>query len=292
MTCARRRRTTLRGLHPQNARTVSGTQIECWCPGFPRARRQGARHPQNSLPDVMNHNLKPCRACTREARPGADYAFSLNLLKNSGTVSPSHQKRPDGGLGRNRRRNSRCDARHARSRIDMLTIGQYLAPSTSHLPVRPLRIPTPSRCSSKRPGKWASATPPWAHWCRSSYHADRCSCGRRCLKPQVCRLFLVLTRRPRSAFACIAPPAIPSMGACWRHAYHHTSLTAATPAAFCHTCTTTSLPPPIKSACKCRRFCLNPPLQVRRHEAASRYRLIKPVFPLGRGCSRRSLPTA
>jgi lipoic acid synthetase len=55
-------------------------------------------------PDVMNHNLETVPRLYKEARPGSDYAFSLNLLKKFKALHPAHphQERADGGPGRDR----------------------------------------------------------------------------------------------------------------------------------------------------------------------------------------------
>jgi lipoic acid synthetase len=50
--------------------------------------------------------------------------------------------------------------------VDMLTIGQYLMPSGDHLPVRRYVHPdTSSRCTRKKPTRWASCMRPSARWC-------------------------------------------------------------------------------------------------------------------------------
>ena len=58
--------------------------------------------------------------------------------------------------------------------IDMLTIGQYLAPSGHHLPVRRYVHPDTFKMFERRGARrWASRTPPSARMVRSSYHADQ-----------------------------------------------------------------------------------------------------------------------
>ena len=55
----------------------------------------------------------------------------------------------------------------------MLTIGQYLAPSGHHLPVRRYVHPTPSRCSRPKRRRWSFNHAAVGALVRSSYHADK-----------------------------------------------------------------------------------------------------------------------
>jgi hypothetical protein len=52
--------------------------------------------------------------------------------------------------------------------IDMLTIGQYLAPSGHHLPVRRYVHPDTFKMFEREARPWASAMPPWARWCAAA----------------------------------------------------------------------------------------------------------------------------
>ena len=88
-----------------------GTQIEVLVPDF-RGRDDRALNILNAAPpDVMNHNLETAPRLYKEARPGSDYQFSLNLLKKFKALHPGH-----GWLGRNGRRSAAGDAGHARPR--------------------------------------------------------------------------------------------------------------------------------------------------------------------------------
>lgn len=44
-------------------------------------------------PDVMNHNLETAPRLYKEARPGSDYQFSLNLLKKFKALHPRSRPR-------------------------------------------------------------------------------------------------------------------------------------------------------------------------------------------------------
>jgi lipoic acid synthetase len=91
-----------------------------------------------ALPDVMNHNLETVPRLYKQARPGADYAHSLNFLKAFKERYP-HVPTKSGlmvGLGETDEEIIE-ELRDMRAHnIDLLTIGQYLAPSNHHLPVQ------------------------------------------------------------------------------------------------------------------------------------------------------------
>lgn len=102
-------------------------------------------------PDVMNHNLETVPRLYEQARPGADYAHSLRPLQS---FKPRHPHIPTkSGL--------------------MLTLGQYLQPTTGHLPV--LRYVEPARFADFEREAMAmgfrhAACGPLV---RSTYHADQ-----------------------------------------------------------------------------------------------------------------------
>ncbi len=94
-------------------------------------------------PDVFNHNLETPRALYREVRPGADYDWSLDLLKRFKAQHPDIPTKSGIMLGLGETfgqvEETLNDLRaHA---VDMVTIGQYLQPTAHHHPV--LRYWTP-----------------------------------------------------------------------------------------------------------------------------------------------------
>ena len=126
-------------------------------------------------PDVFNHNLETVPRLYRQSRPGANYAWSLKLLKDY------KQRRPDVltksglmvGLGETKEEIFDVMRDMRDHDIDMLTIGQYLQPSKDHLPVE--RYVHPDEFDeytalAKELGFTRSACGPLV---RSSYHADK-----------------------------------------------------------------------------------------------------------------------
>jgi hypothetical protein len=88
-----------------------------WCPTSAAAWTSPSTS-SATLPDVLNHNMETVPRLYKQARPGADYAHSLELLKAFKARVPegADQVRPDGRPGRNRRGDPRSDARPARPR--------------------------------------------------------------------------------------------------------------------------------------------------------------------------------
>jgi lipoic acid synthetase len=152
-----------------------GTQIEVLVPDFRGRLDVALENLSAAPPDVMNHNLETVPRLYKQARPGADYAHSLKLLKDFKQRFP-HVPTKSGlmvGLGE-------TDAeilevmRDLRAHgVEMLTVGQYLQPSGGHLPV--LRYVDPAvfkqfeRAAAELGFRHAACGP----MVRSSYHADQ-----------------------------------------------------------------------------------------------------------------------
>ena len=91
----------------------------------------------NTPPDVFNHNLETVPRLYKKARPGADYAWSLDLLARYKELQPSVLTKSGLMLGLGETYEEVVEVmRDCREhRVDMLTLGQYLQPSRDHLPV-------------------------------------------------------------------------------------------------------------------------------------------------------------
>ena len=126
-------------------------------------------------PDVMNHNLETVPRLYRSARPGGDYAHSLQLLKQFKSSHPAVPTKSGlmVGLGETDEEILAVMRDLRAHDVDMLTIGQYLQPSPHHLPVE--RYVDPSifkeyEFQAERMGFRHAAIGPLV---RSSYHADQ-----------------------------------------------------------------------------------------------------------------------
>jgi len=151
------------------------TRIEVLVPDFRGRLELALEVLSEAPPDVMNHNLETVPRLYKQARPGADYANSLDLLKYFKKRWP-HIPTKSGlmvGLGESDEEIVAVMRDLRAHQVDMLTIGQYLQPSAHHLPV--VRYVEPAVFDeyarlAKQMGFSHAASGPLV---RSSYHADQ-----------------------------------------------------------------------------------------------------------------------
>ena len=151
------------------------TKIEILTPDF-RGRLDRALEILDAAPpDVMNHNLETVPRLYRQARPGSDYANSLRLLQAFKERFPQIPTKSGlmVGLGETDEEILAVMRDMRAHGIDMLTIGQYLQPTASHLPV--LRYVHPDTFAAYEREAYALG---FRHaavgaMVRSSYHADQ-----------------------------------------------------------------------------------------------------------------------
>ena len=130
---------------------------------------------KDNPPDVCNHNLETVPRLYKQARPGSDYEWSLDLLER---FKGYHPKVPTKsglmlGLGEEISEIEQVMLDLRAHKVDMLTLGQYLAPSKHHHPV--MRYVHPDeferlRIVGEKMGFSHVASGPMV---RSSYHADQ-----------------------------------------------------------------------------------------------------------------------
>ena len=150
------------------------TQIEVLVPDF-RGRLEIALDIfKAALPDVMNHNLETVPRLYKEARPGADYLHSLKLLKEFKTLYPNTTTKSGlmVGLGETDEEILEVMRDMRAHDIDMLTIGQYLAPSGHHIPVRRYVHPDVFKMFEEKAYEMGFTHAAVGAMVRSSYHAD------------------------------------------------------------------------------------------------------------------------
>lgn len=149
-------------------------EIEVLVPDFRGRMDLALEILQQSPADVFNHNLETVPRLYKQCRPGADYQWSLSLLKR---FKQLHQGVPTKsglmlGLGENKDEVLKVMKDMREHGVDMLTLGQYLQPSEHHLPVE--RYVTPGEFDALYNRAMALgfkhvASGPMV---RSSYHAD------------------------------------------------------------------------------------------------------------------------
>jgi len=151
------------------------TQIEILVPDFRGRDDRALEILKSAPPDVMNHNMETVPRLYKEARPGSDYAFSLNLLKKFKALFP-HVPTKSGlmvGLGETDEEILQVMQDMREHNIEMLTIGQYLAPSSSHIPVRRYVHPDTFKMYEEKAYEMGFSHAAVGAMVRSSYHADQ-----------------------------------------------------------------------------------------------------------------------
>jgi len=156
-------------------------RIETLVPDFRGRMEMALQELAIAPPDVFNHNLETVPRLYKQARPGADYQWSLSLLQKFKAQHPSIPTKSGLMLGLGESDEEIIAVmRDLRTHdCDMLTLGQYLQPSQHHLSVE--RYVTPEAFDklaavAKQLGFSNVASGPMV---RSSYHADLQAAGER-----------------------------------------------------------------------------------------------------------------
>ncbi|MCF8204493.1 MAG: lipoyl synthase [Methylotenera sp.] len=151
------------------------TQIEVLVPDFRGRADRALNILKAAPPDVMNHNLETAPRLYKEARPGSDYEFSLNLLKRFKEEVPGVPTKSGimVGLGETDDEIRQVMRDMRAHNIDMITIGQYLAPSGHHLPVRRYVTPDAFKQFEQEAYELGFTHAAVGAMVRSSYHADQ-----------------------------------------------------------------------------------------------------------------------
>ena len=151
------------------------TQIEILVPDFRGRDDRALDLLKAAPPDVMNHNLETAPRLYREARPGSDYLFSLNLLKKFKALCPDIPTKSGlmVGLGETDDEILQVMRDLRLHGVTMLTIGQYLAPSSAHLSVKRYVHPDTFKMFERQADAMGFAHAAVGAMVRSSYHADQ-----------------------------------------------------------------------------------------------------------------------
>ncbi len=156
-----------------------GTRIEVLVPDFRGRIDRALEIMAQAPPDVFNHNLETVPRLYRAARPGSDYAHSLELIRRFAADHPGVPTKSGLMVGLGERSEEILQVmRDLRDHdCDMLTIGQYLQPTRHHLPVE--RFVHPDEFAEFERAGYAMgfthvASGPLV---RSSYHADEQASG-------------------------------------------------------------------------------------------------------------------
>ena len=151
------------------------TRIEILTPDFAGRLDHALQILGTAPPDVLNHNIETVPRLYRQARPGADFQNTLNLLQRFKARHPGIPTKSGlmVGLGESDEEVLQVLRELRAHKVDMLTIGQYLQPSGGHMPVRRYVHPDLFEmyaAQARKMGFLHAASGPLV---RSSYHADQ-----------------------------------------------------------------------------------------------------------------------
>jgi len=151
-----------------------GTRIEVLVPDFRGRMQRALEILEAAPPDVMNHNLETVPRLYKEVRPGSDYQHSLALLSEFKTRVPGVPTKSGlmVGLGETDDEMVQVMQDMRAHDIDRITIGQYLAPSGHHLPVRRYVEPDTFQRWEAQAYSMGFQHAAVGAMVRSSYHAD------------------------------------------------------------------------------------------------------------------------
>lgn len=156
-------------------RTAPNITIEILVPDFRGRMDVALRLLEESPPDLFNHNLETVPRLYRQARPGSDYIGSLRLLQLFKQRAPRVPTKSGImlGLGETMEEVEQVLLDLRRHQVNLVTLGQYLQPSLSHLPVaryvRPAEFDYYAVLGEKMGFDHVASGP----LVRSSYHADQ-----------------------------------------------------------------------------------------------------------------------
>ena len=116
--------------------TIPGVRVEVLTPDF-HARPELIGLVVEAGPEVYNHNLETVERLQKAVRPQASYARTLEVMRVIKSLAPGIKTKSGLmlGLGEKREEVYRAARDLRNAGCEILTLGQYLAPSTDHLPV-------------------------------------------------------------------------------------------------------------------------------------------------------------
>ncbi len=150
--------------------------IEVLIPDFAGSRER-INQVLEARPDIIGHNLETMPSLYRKVRPGASYERSLKLLELVKILQPDIYTKSSLmlGLGEKKQEILRVMEDLRRINCDILTMGQYLQPSSSHLEVRRFIPPGEFEEYKKIAEKMGFLFVASAPFVRSSYRASEFS---------------------------------------------------------------------------------------------------------------------
>jgi lipoic acid synthetase len=123
---------TIRGIHER----VPGCSVEVLVPDF-QGNEASIRTVLDALPEIYNHNTETVPRLYKRARPGGRYPRVMEIFRFAKTYAPDIPTKTGMILGMGETTEEVVAVmKDLRERnVDILTLGQYLRPSSEHLPL-------------------------------------------------------------------------------------------------------------------------------------------------------------
>jgi len=149
-----------------------GCQVEVLIPDF-QGREDALKIVLEARPEVLNHNTETVPRLYRAVRSGARYERTLKLLQNVKKFAPGMVSKTGVmvGIGESMDELLEIFLDLAATKVDILTIGQYLRPSRDHLPMTRYYHPNEFRFMKEEALKMGFRHVESGPLVRSSYHA-------------------------------------------------------------------------------------------------------------------------
>jgi lipoic acid synthetase len=150
-----------------------GCSIEVLIPDF-KGNESALKIVMDAQPEILNHNVETVPRLFKEVQPQDQYEWALTTLTNAKRLDPLVLTKSGIMVGLGETIEEVLEVMHdlAQCGVDILTVGQYLAPGKQYLPIR--RYYTPEEFDLIRDRglemgfKWVESGP----LVRSSYRAD------------------------------------------------------------------------------------------------------------------------
>jgi lipoic acid synthetase len=151
---------------------VPQCRVEVLIPDF-QGHEDCLRVVLEAKPDILNHNTETVPRLYRVARSGARYPRSLELLRRAKEIDPQIITKSGlmVGIGEDMEELLQVFRDLAERKVDILTVGQYLAPSRDHLPVKRMYTPEEFRQLREEALRMGFRHVESGPLVRSSYHA-------------------------------------------------------------------------------------------------------------------------
>ena len=151
------------------------TKIEILTPDFRGRMEVALDNLSSNLPDVFNHNLETIPRLYKQARPGSDYKWSLDLIRQFKKQHPDILTKSGlmVGIGETNEEIIEVLRDLHEHGCDMITLGQYLQPSKFHLAVERYVTPDEFKQLEEQAYEIGFANVASGPMVRSSYHADK-----------------------------------------------------------------------------------------------------------------------